>query len=733
MRDNDHYTKLGLRLVASAIAISAATIPAAVAAQDGDEDQAKSRNSSDVIIVTASRREEGFTEAPVAVTAINNDEIISRGVVDINGLADFAPGLTATDGGSPGLGNLVIRGIYAGGAPTVGTYIDDVPYGAVVGGFAANTALDATLYDLERVEIIKGPQGTLFGSSSVGGVVRYVTRKPDLQDVDGYGFADLSTTESGSANVLLRGRVSVPLAKDIFAVSASGYYQDSGGFIDNGITGEKDIDDSEYYGFRLAGRLALGESVLLDLSYTRHEANFDSASYVSFNPTTGNPIYGPLQTDFAAPRTLEFDVVALAATIDFGFAELESITSFQNNAITNVTDITATLGPVADALSPTTAPNTVGFRSGDDTNRFTQELRLTSMTDGPFEWIAGAYYTKQESDSFQIADVSPGNIDLVTLNSSQRYEEFAFFGNLTYFITPNWEVTGGLRYSITENEIDQAFTGALSNPLLDNLQTVQDDDVFTFLFNTRYEVSEAVNIYARVANGFRPGGANLTLNLMGTVLGEPSFAPDNLWSYEAGMKGRLGANIFYDIGAYYIDWDDAQIAVINAAGLASIGNATNSIEAKGIEASLTGEIFENLTVNATLAITDAEVTKDEPGLNALAGDNLAGIPDVTASLSADYAIPVRDDLEIVLGGTWRYSGEVNSGYSNSPAGNFVADGYSQFDLQVGVRTGPIVANIYVTNVGNTDSFQTVFPITTTSAFGVPIRPRTFGVNLRFDY
>ncbi|MEM1050497.1 MAG: TonB-dependent receptor [Pseudomonadota bacterium] len=723
-----------LALAVSAVAM--ASVPQMAWAQDQGDTEASDQSETDesLIIVTATRREKRFTEVPAAVSTLDTNETIAQGIVDINALADFAPGLTAVDGGSPGLGNLVIRGIYAGGAPTVGTYIDDIPFGGVVGGFAANTALDATLYDLERVEIIRGPQGTLFGASSVGGVVRYVTRDPDLNDIEGYGFVDASATEGGGENALLKGRVSVPVVEDVLAVSASGFYQDTGGYIDNAITGEKNIDSSEFYGFRLAAKLRVSDFVTLKASYMQHQADFDSASFETFDPTTDTPVFGPLQTEFAAPRKIEFDVFAFNADIDLGFADLTSITSFQTNVLTNTTDVTPTFGPIADAFSPGTAPNTVGFVSGDDTDRFTQEVRLTSKSGGSIEWLIGAYFTEQDSVSFQITDVTPGDVELVTLNTGQQFEEFAVFGNLTYYITPDWEVTGGIRYSDTENTIDQSFTGALSNPLLNNLETVQTDDVVTLLFNTRYRVSDALNIYARVADGYRPGGANLVIDLMGTQIGQPNFQPDDLWSYEAGIKGAiLNGRVVYDVGVFFVDWDDAQIATVNAAGLGGIGNAQNTVEVTGFEASLSGEIIDNLTISASLAVTDTEITADEPGLDAVAGDNLAGIPDYTLSLTADYTIPINDDTRIVLGSTWRATGEYNSAYTNSPTGNFVNDDYSQFDFRVGLRTGRIMINAYVTNVGNSDAYQTVFPQSPTVAFGVPLRPRTYGVNTRIDF
>lgn len=720
-------------LLSSALAL-AFSAPTALAQDEGETGADSEVQVYDTITVTATRRDETTVEVPASLTILNTDLTVSQGIVDVNALADFSPGLTASDGGTPGLGNLIVRGLYAGGAPTTGTYIDDVPYGAVVGGFAASSVLDASLYDLERVEIVKGPQGTLFGAGSVGGVVRYVTRDPDLESFSGYGYVDFSNTEDGGENTLLKGRVSVPLVKDKLAVSVSGYSDDAGGYINNGVTGEENIDESEYSGFRAAAKWVVSDRVTLEASYTEHEASFDSASYESFNPMTDQQTFGPLQTAFAAPRELEFDLAAINAEIDLGFATLVSVTSQQNAVLTNTTDLTASLGPTADFFAPAGAPHTVGFASGDDTERFTQEFRLTSPNSDFVEWIVGAYYTDQESVSFQITDVTPNDIELITLNTGQNYTEWALFGNLTYHITDRWNITGGLRYSDTENQIDQEFTGALSSPLFDGLQETVADEVVTVLLNTRYELNDTTNLYGRIASGYRPGGANLTLNIGGTIFGEPSYEADDLWSYEAGVKGFLfDGRATYDVGVFYVDWSDAQIAVTNAAGLGSIANTDENVTAKGLEASLSGEVFDNFTLAATLALTDTELEGDETGLGATAGESIAAVPDVTASLSGDYVYPLQNGIDLSFGGSVRYTGEYSASYNNSALGNYENDAYAQVDLRTGLRKDNVSFNLYVTNVSNEDAYQTVFQSTPTEYLGVPLRPRTFGANIRVDF
>ncbi|MDJ0656739.1 MAG: TonB-dependent receptor [Xanthomonadales bacterium] len=697
-----------------------------VAAQQSGQPEASSEVIEEIIVV-ASRREERAIDVPVSLSVFDATSAVQTGITDINAMADFVPNLQAQDGGAPGLGNLVIRGIYVGGAPTVGTYIDDVPYGGVVGSFAASLALDASLYDLDRIEVVRGPQGTLYGASSVGGVVRYITRPPSLEEVEGYISADYADIDNGESATLIRGRVSVPLAEDRFAVAVSGYSDSNDGFIDNGITGEADIDSFDYSGGRLAARWAVTDDFELNANVFQHEADFDSASYETFDPTSGQPIFGRYTTEFAAPRELELDIYSLTADVNLSFGTFTSVTSDQTGDIENLSDVTPVLGPLLPGSQ-------ISLSSGSEIDRFTQEFRLTSNSEGSVEWIVGAYYTKQESEEFQITIEDPPVVNLINLQTSQEYEELALFGNMTYAFSDAWDVTLGLRYSDNENAIQQSFTGALSSPLLDNLNTVTDDSVTTYLLNTRYRFSDSLNFYGRAASGYRPGGANLVVDIGGQLFGTPSYSPDDLWSYEAGIKGRLAdGRLSYDVGVYVIDWSDAQIGFVNpVTGLGETGNAEGDVDASGLEASLSGELFPNFLVTASLAIADAEIEDDEPNLGGLAGESLPGNPESTASIAADYLFTLGS-ADVSVGATWRHTGDYNSNFSQAVTGNYSNPSYSHFDIRAGVRFDKVSINLYGTNITDKFAYQTVFPVAPVFAYGVPLRPRTYGINLRYDF
>ena len=701
---------------------------------------------SNTIIVTATRREESLIETPTSITVVNVQEAITNGITDINGLADLVPNLQAADGGSPGLGNLVIRGVYAGGAPTTGIFIDDVPYGPVIGGAGSSLAFDGSLFDLERIEVLRGPQGTLFGSSSMGGTVRYVTAQPSLSEFGGFVSGDLSFTKDGETNTRLRGRISAPVVKDTLAVSVAGYVEDAGGYIDHPLRNARNVNDSKFWGLQGQVLFTPTDKLEIRLHALHQQADFENAGFVAFDPATGEPLLGDL-TDIAAdvsPRTLNTDIYSGSIEYDFGFAKLKSITSFQNIVLNNLTDLTAAFGPLVDFLSPGTAPNTVSFLSGFDTDRFTQELRLTSRDSERFEYVVGAYYTKQKTSSVQIATPAPADLVLLDADLQNEYEEIAGFANGTFYMTPDWDITLGIRVSHYEDTINSVLTGS---PFLIGAgpfpSGTQNKDTFvSYQFNTRYRVSPSLNLYARAANGFRPGGANLVFQVAGTTIGNPSYVTDSLWSYEFGAKGELfGGDATYDIGVFYLDWQDTQLTTV-ANGIGVITNANDGVTAWGLEAAFGGEVAPGLNLSATFGYIRSELDGDNPVLGALEGESLEGTPDFTASLVGDYRFDIGG-VPANLGTTIRWTGNTPISYRGgigqggaaiTPINPFFEnDPFAQVDLRAGVDLDPVKILFYVTNLTNSDAYQSVFTVSPAAYQGTIIRPRTFGVNLRMDF
>ncbi len=711
-----------------------AAVPAA--AQEGEADPNAKTAATGEIIVTASRREESLTDVPASVSVIRNDRTLAIGITDINGIADLVPNLQATDGGSPSLGNLTIRGVFTGGSPTVGTYVDDVPYGPVLGGAGTSLALDATMLDLERIEVNRGPQGTLFGAGAMAGVVRYITRQPELDRIGGYVFADVSFTKDGDPNYIARGRLSAPIVEDKLAVAVSGFYNEAGGYIDHPLRNARNVDGWEFWGGQISLLAKPTERLTLRAAAVHQQAEFDNASYVGFNPATGTPLLGDLTdiSQIASPRTYNFDLYSITGEYDLDFATLTSVTSWQSVEFVTFSDITAQFGPLADLLAPGGAPHTVTLFAPFDTRRFTQEVRLTSEANGTFEWLIGGYFTNQRTDQGQTALVVPDDIDLLDVSSPLRYREYAAFANGTFYLSEDWDVTGGIRIADNRVEVLQQVGGLLVPPAFNAPENRADDTVVTYLFNTRYRVSDAVNLYARAASGYRPGGSNLvTAGPGGVPLGQPTFAADSLWTYEAGIKGSTAnGKLTYGLAAYFLTWEDAQVSFVQVNGLGGTTNAAGDIEGHGIEGIVTARPFAGFELTATLAVAEIELQRAEPNLGAAAGTSLPNVPEVSGSVLADYGFALSDTITATLGATWRYTGEFLSTYGPGlPAFEF--GDYSQFDLRAGLDFGQIAVNAYVTNLGNERAFQTVFPAAPVYAQGVVLRPRTFGMNARVEF
>ena len=741
-------TAFSLKLLSTVAAIGIASAGSHVAAQDADETPTAENGTDDgVIVVTASRREERQTETPTSLSVVNPNDLLGSGVTDVNGLADFVPNLQAGDGGAPGLGNLVVRGLFAGGSPTTGVYVNDVPYGPVIGGAGNSLAFDGTLFDLDRVEILRGPQGTLFGSTSLGGTVRYVTAEPSLTDFTGSAAADLSSTKGGGENFRLRGRVSAPIAQDVLAVSVAGFYEDTGGYIDQPVRNLTNVDGSEFWGVQGSVLFVPTPELEIKLNAIHQESAFANNAFVDFDPVTGNPFLGALTNTGAddTPFTLNTDLYSGTIEYDFGFATFTSVTSFQNIQLTANTDLTAAFGPVADFVMPATAPHTVGFQNITDTDRFTQEVRLTSNDSDSIEWIVGFYYTDQDTSARQVATPNPNDVLLLDSDNFSEYQEFAAFANLTYYLSENWDVTVGLRVSDYENVNDNMIVGSpfLIGPGPFPSGSEQQDTFVSYLINTRYRVSDGLNLYARAANGFRPGGANLVVQVGGTTIGDPTYAADSLWSYEAGAKGRIfDGRGTYDIGVFYVDWDGTQLTN-TLSGLGGITNAVGGVTAKGLEAAVSGEVFDNFKLSATIGVSETELKQDNPILGALEGEELAGNPNFTSSVSGDYTFPISDSALVNFGGTLRLTGKTNISYRGgtgaggaviaSPNPFFQNGSYAQLDLRAGIEFDPVTLQLYVTNVTNSDAYQSIFTTAPNLYQAAVLRPRTFGVNARVDF
>jgi iron complex outermembrane recepter protein len=659
------------------------------------------------------------------------------------------PGVNYNDGGAPGEGSITMRGVAnIFSTPSVGIYVDDIPYGSVT-AFAegANFALDSLLGDIERVEVIKGPQGTLFGASSMGGSVRYITKDPSLTDVRGRLSADLSNTEEGGFNQLYKGGISVPIARDKLALSVSGFYQDTEGFIDEAERPLDDVNDAELKGGTATLLFQPTEPFRIKLSYTNQKFEFSNSNEVPFDIDTGEPTFGKYTKDSAAdePTEIDFELYSATAEYEFGFATATLASSYQEFSRSAIADLTQFFGPIVDGIiGAPVGTNVVLLDQFIGTDRWAHEFRLTSANNEKLEWLVGAYYTEESSTNIQNVEVTPGapGFDLVHQQFPSTYKEWAGFGDLTYYFSPKFDTTLGVRVSSNDMSVVFTGTGILAGPNLP--ESTVSDDVTTYLFNARYRPSEDVSLYGRIANGYRPASANLGLidPSTGEVLSVPFIESDSLWSYEVGAKGNaLEGAMQYDLAVYYLKWKDLQV-FRSFMGVNVGGNADSDVTANGVEATLAWQPTGGLNLVGAAAWSSSELDDDDPSIGGLKGEQLPGIPEWTFSLQGTYTFPLSATVEAFVGAGVTYmdqrktsfeGGTASDGTVLAPANpNFTVDDYVKADLRIGATFGKYQLSLYATNLFNEYAYQTA---TSNAAFGTAtiLQPRTIGAVLTAEF
>ena len=741
-------------------------------------------DEEDTIYVTAQRRTQTLFEVPQAVSVVGGETLEAQQARSFLDYAPLVPGFNVTQE-NPGESRLILRGINTGSVgSTVATYVDDTPFGA--SGSLSNGAIlagDFDTFDVARIEVLRGPQGTLYGSNSLGGVLKFVTALPSTTRFEARGQVGIEDTRFGEMGFIGNAMVNVPLG-DTIAFRASGFYRSNGGYIDAPARGATNVNENESYGGRASLLFTPTADLRIRLFALFQNIETDSPSTFQGNPLTldpVDPITGALTGESDRTRyeriaefnELEYRLYAGTIDYDFGFATLTSITSYSEQFRNELGDISTNAARgLANLLYAPTAPNTIGlaFENDVDVDKFTQEVRLQSPDSDAFEWLVGVYYTNEDTGLIQeFLPFSLANQTLlptqvvfggqtlqhfVTATILADYEEIAAFASATWHITDRFDITAGGRYSHNEQssiqQVNQLGTGAPQNG-------ESDEGVFTWSVSPRFEFSDHASVYARVAKGYRPGGPNFIPP--GAPAGFPGeFNSDTLVSYELGLRAETANRTFsIDANVFHIDWDDILILSTANSAAGPVGVNANGQRARinGAEATATLRPFRGLNLIATAAFTDAELRDDTVppggGLNltgGLEGDSLPFTPEFTASLSADYDWSIGGNAEAFVGGSFRFVGDQTGGFSTAYRTAFgqriEIDDYQTVDLRAGVDFGRFRIQAYVRNLF--DSYAVVsaggFPFAVPPALGGTnvqlinvgtLRPRTIGLIVGADF
>jgi outer membrane receptor protein involved in Fe transport len=712
--------------------------------------QEESENVLEEVTVTASRREESLQDVAMAVSVLDIDALADAGLTGLTDVLTFVPGVSVTNTGGTFNNIVFIRGINAALAAGVVSYIDDIPFGSST-VYANPTPLDGTLLDLASLDVLRGPQGTLYGASALGGLMKFVTREPSLEDWTGNVSADLSSTEGGGLNQLYRVSANGPIAEDALGLSFTAFWKDKEGYVDNVTIPLDGWDDYEYYGGSGSLRWVATDRLEFKLQGLFQNSQQDGFATIETNHaddallpgiSAGEPWYGDYQTGAAQVNPSEYDANVLGLTVDyrFDFATLTSVTSTQDMSFGQNLDVTVPFAFYADLFFPQNAPHSSAVLVAEQGfDKFTQEFRLTSPSNEQFEWIAGAYYAEEEGFNIQQLVTIPAEPEFYFANFPSNYDELSLFATGTWYFTPDLDASLGIRYADYSNDVVLETVGPLVAPL--PLSEIEDD-VTNYLFNLRYRAADNMSFYGRIASGYRPGGANfLILDPEGNPLVEPFYEADTLWSYEVGMKGSSADGRFgYDLAAFYIDWDDYVINITRG-GVTVAGNAEEAVS-RGLEGALSFAATDALVFTGSVSYIDAEVSADTPDLGAGDGDQLPNTPEWQFALDAEYRFTMGD-LPSYVGGSLRYKDDMPvgfEGYTDSDgtyfppsAPRFNVDSYTLVDLRAGLTLGQIDFALYITNVFDEYGYTSYAPSFVSPSLATPTRPRTYGLVARWNF
>ena len=718
----------------AAVGVAAMAVSAgAVHAQNPSGDASAAPITLEEVVVTAQKRIERLQDVPMTVQAISADTLDTFHATRLSDFADYVPGLQVTSvRGYPGQNNITIRGIAAGSrGATVATLIDDVPVNSssalVAGSFVAPDILP---YDIARVEILEGPQGTLYGASALGGVLKYVTVTPDLNNAAYRVGADISSTRNGrEPGYGGRALANVPIIPGELAISVSAGAQHSAGFIDNIATGEKAYNSGLQAGGRLAAFWQPSDQLSVKFAALDDRSDFDG-SYSIATTLTGNalsPTYGRYENYTLVPltATVDFNLYTLEVTYDFGAVSLTSLTGnsrARNELVLDSSGGFTFLGvivPVEDHFN---------------LDKFSQEVRLSSTGDTRLSWTLGGYFTREKGfTSLDAGALDPltqlpaaGLHPLFTDAVESRYEEYAGFGNAVLKITDAFDINAGVRFSHDEQTAAEVSSGSLvGGEIVPTDFNPGTENVTTYSFGARYRFSPSVMAYGRIATGYKPGGNNAIIPQ--TVDAPRTYDADTLTNYEIGLKSQLFDNrLLLNLSVFHIEWEDLQLSQTDGvfSFVANGGSATSD----GFELGTAYWITRGLKLGLNAAYADATLDQDQPSLGASQGDRLPQSAKFNGTITFDYTRNLGADYSLQLGAIWRYVGSRNTDFLTQP-GSVRLDSYQSGDLAAAVSRGNWTANLFARNVTNK------YAIVNNGGFadGPILQPRLVGlsVDVRF--
>lgn len=735
-------------LVIAPLAITSWNVMAAEPAATGEN------TKLEAVVVTAERREQDIQSVKTAISAISGKQLEQRNATGIEDIARLVPSVSYVPEG-PGHGQLTMRGIALAASnatelrfkTSVGVYFDETPVGFALYNPNLNT------FDLNRVEVLRGPQGTLYGAGSLSGTIKFVTNPPDAS---GYRSAIRgifsSTEEADEGNYSIDAMFNAPLIPDKAAVRAVLGYRVDDAYIDNLATG----DDAGRYTTKSA-RVALGFepterlNLTLKANVQQYESNgISTIDLVEENAASVGVIVGPFEQWRFTPEPLtdDFMLLALEANYEMDWADLTFVSSYLDRDIHNDHDFTYILmhDVGLDAmLSPLQNPLSY--------DGYVHELRLTSSGVGRWTWLGGLLYSDAHK-RFGQSLPTPGSDAIFgpaedfgaepdnLFQSRIRYHETqkAVFGEVAYKLTDRLEATVGGRWFDYEEPYDVSAVGVFNGGPTQGEASSSASD-FNPKYVLSYQATDRILLAAQAARGFRLGGANdvvptnacaADLAALGLTSAPLSFGSESLWSYELNAKSSwLDDRLIVNAGVFDMHYDDVQVSQsLLGCGFGFTFNGGKA-SSKGVELEFAGRIGSSFDWSAGIAYVDAQLEEDLQFLG-VKGDRLILSPDWMGNAFGRYSFPLAELITGFVQLDYQYrGGEIQTfGYYTNPALDQPTEGYDLTSLRIGIETRSLEASLFVNNLFDDSTVVEEEGELARGRISVQInRPRTIGVSL----
>lgn len=706
------------------------------------------------LVVTAIKRPTTSFDLPVSVSGVSSIVLEDLGAYDFQTLVPHLAGVSTTNLG-PGRNKIFVRGLSDGPfadrtQTVVGIYIDETPVNF------SDTNPDIRLFDVDRIELIRGPQGTLYGAGSLGGIYKIVTTKPSLNETEAKFRAATSHTEGSGENALLDAVFNIPIIRNKLGFRFSGYADLRDGYIDDVGLGSNNVNDLEIYGARSALRLKIDETWTLDGVFNIQSIRYDDSQY--FQQSLGrNKRSNTLQE----PYSDDFIQASLTLKGKLGSAVLTSATAFVDRTVEETTDASRGVPFLDDVGSfPTELPelgelatisgvndfftsfsvDAAAYFSGNDIQTISHETRLQSKSGRRLEWLAGLFYLKRKQTTTSLLAFAFDDQAARFAFADHRIEttsDFALFGESVFRLNNKLSVTGGIRYSHSDLNLNYSSLFAPEG----NEQAINSGRVTDKLIPKvalRYEWSDEVQSYFQMSVGYRVGGINIDTPLGALIAADPdeelfdlvpaNFQSDTLVNYETGIKSYwFDRKLSLNLSIFYVNWFDIQSDQIDSNGLpfvTNVGNARNL----GYEVEFTARLFEGFELRGSFFWNDSELVDDNPFLGANAGDRLPTIPENTVSLAALYQFDANPNWRTTIAANYAYIGASALRFDEDTSPQMGDYGILNASFQITNDIWKI--GLYADNLtdtkANTFSFGNSFTIDVDEHV-TPPRPRTFGI------